>query len=288
VKFSTREEFRKGGWFTPAFYVLILAIVLSSPSLGNASSGLQLAIDRALPSAAVSYLLWDVNSDTIVARRWEHSEEPIVVGSLIKPFTAAAYSQSTEKAFPQFVCQGAQSFCWLPQGHGRLGIERAIEESCNAYFLSLAGEIPYEKATEVFAHFGLPSFERQGMDRTLAGLSRSWKVQPLQIAAAYAQLQRESHRDSRMTEILYGMKLSAAQGTAKAIRTKVLGAPVLAKTGTAACSHSPRATADGFTVALFPAEQPRLLVLVRVHGVTGAASATVAGTILALVEHGRP
>lgn len=287
MRFSFREEFRKRGWITPAFYLLFLVVVLSVPSRGDTSAGLQLTIDRALPSAAVSYLLWDLNSNKILAKRWEHSDEPIVVGSLIKPFTAAAYILSTEKSFPQFVCQGAQSFCWLPQGHGRLGIERAIEDSCNTYFLSLAQEIPYERAVETFAQLGLPSFERGGMDRTLAGLSRSWKVQPVQLATAYAQLLRESRRDTRMSEILLGMKLSAARGTAKAIRTKVPEAAVLAKTGTAACSHPLRATADGFTVAMFPAEQPRLLVLVRVHGVTGAVSAAAAGAILALVEHGR-
>jgi hypothetical protein len=54
----------------------------------------------------------------------------------------------------------------------------------------------------------------------------------------------------------------------------------LAKTGTAACSHTPRGAADGFTVILYPAAQPRLLLLVRVHGVTGAASAKVAGAML--------
>lgn len=287
MRFSSREENRKGGWTTPAFYLVFLATVFSASSRAETSAGLQLAIDRALPSAAVSYLLWDLNSDKILAKRWEHSEEPIVVGSLIKPFTAAAYIQSTEKPFPQFVCQGSQSFCWLPQGHGRLGIERAIEESCNTYFLSLAQEIPYEKAIETFAQLGLPSFERDGMERTLAGLSRSWKIQPVRLAAAYAQLLRESRRDARMSEILLGMKLSAGRGTAKAIRTRVPEAAVLAKTGTAACCHPRRATADGFTVAMFPAEQPRLLVLVRVHGVTGAVSAATAGTILALVEHGR-
>jgi hypothetical protein len=54
----------------------------------------------------------------------------------------------------------------------------------------------------------------------------------------------------------------------------------LAKTGTAVCSHRPRGAADGFTVVLYPAAQPRLLLLVRVHGITGAQSAAVAGAML--------
>jgi cell division protein FtsI/penicillin-binding protein 2 len=272
--------------FLPAAIAIITSIP-GSGSQGPASSGgLQPAIDCAVPSPAVSYLLWDLNSDKILASRWDHFEEPIAIGSLIKPFTAVAYLQSTREPFPRYICYGTQSSCWLPHGHGKLGIETAIEESCNAYFLSLAHEIPYETASKTFAHFGLPPFERDSMARTLTGLSRSWRIQPLQVVTAYAQLLREAHQDDRMKDILYGMKLSAARGTGKALAMKVPEVPVLAKTGTAACSHLPRATADGFTVALFPAEEPRMLLLVRVHGATGATSAATAGSILALVERG--
>jgi len=77
-----------------------------------------------------------------------------------------------------------------------------------------------------------------------------------------------------------GMLGSAERGTARAVDEELGSKVALAKTGTAPCSHTPVAAADGFTVVLFPAVQPRLLLLVRVHGETGAASAKVAGAML--------
>jgi hypothetical protein len=44
--------------------------------------------------------------------------------------------------------------------------------------------------------------------------------------------------------------------------------------------HACIGAADGFTLVLYPAAQPRLLLLVRVHGITGADSAKVAGAML--------
>ena len=58
----------------------------------------------------------------------------------------------------------------------------------------------------------------------------------------------------------------------------------LVKTGTAACTHSAHAPGDGFVVALVPAEQPELLLMVRVHGVPGAKASVVAGQMLSRIE----
>ena len=73
---------------------------------------------------------------------------------------------------------------------------------------------------------------------------------------------------------------SASRGTARAIDAALGSNAALAKTGTAACSHTPQSSADGFTVVLYPAVQPRLLLLLREHGVTGAESAKATGAIL--------
>ena len=85
---------------------------------------------------------------------------------------------------------------------------------------------------------------------------------------------------------------SAARGTARAVDAALgpaaLGSgAALAKTGTAACSHQPQGAADGFTLVLYPAAQPRLLLLVRVHGVTGAESANMAGAMLRSLGAGK-
>lgn len=73
---------------------------------------------------------------------------------------------------------------------------------------------------------------------------------------------------------------SAKRGTARSVDAALGRNAALAKTGTAACSHTPHGAADGFTVVLYPAARPRLLLLVRVHGVTGAESTRVAGAML--------
>jgi len=80
--------------------------------------------------------------------------------------------------------------------------------------------------------------------------------------------------------ITRGMLASAERGTARAVDVALGENAALAKTGTAVCSHTPHGAADGFTLVLYPAAQPRLLLLVRVHGVTGADSARVAGAML--------
>jgi len=58
----------------------------------------------------------------------------------------------------------------------------------------------------------------------------------------------------------------------------------LVKTGTAACTHSRHAVGDGFTVALVPADEPQVLLMVRVHGVPGAQAAKTAGQMLRRIE----
>jgi cell division protein FtsI/penicillin-binding protein 2 len=99
------------------------------------------------------------------------------------------------------------------------------------------------------------------------------------LARAYLMLVKEEPIATQ-GQIVQGMRGSALRGTARAVDAALGEGAALAKTGTAPCPHTPRAAADGFTVVLYPAAQPRLLLLIRVHGVTGASSAAVAGAML--------
>ena len=54
----------------------------------------------------------------------------------------------------------------------------------------------------------------------------------------------------------------------------------LVKTGTAPCSHSPRGSADSYTIIVYPANRPRVVLLVQAHGRTGAETAASAGALL--------
>jgi cell division protein FtsI/penicillin-binding protein 2 len=158
-------------------------------------------------------------------------------------------------------------------------LEEAIAQSCNAYFLDLAVGLDRTRAARTFARYGLAGPPATAAAQSLAGLGSEWKESPLTLAKAYLQLEKEQQLPTQ-SRVVKGMSGSAAHGTARAVDAALGSDAALAKTGTAACSHTPRGAADGFTVILYPAAQPRLLLLVRVHGVTGAASAKVAGAML--------
>jgi cell division protein FtsI/penicillin-binding protein 2 len=113
----------------------------------------------------------------------------------------------------------------------------------------------------------------------MMGLGSAWKESPLALVRAYVQLEKEQ-QSAIEGRIVTGMLGSASRGTAREVDAVLGKDAALAKTGTAECSHTPRAAADGFTVVLYPAVQPRLVLLVRVHGVTGAESAKVAAAML--------
>jgi hypothetical protein len=111
---------------------------------------------------------------------------------------------------------------------------------------------------------------------TLIGLRPDWLISPLELVRAYPSA--VAH-DRRVRE---GMLASADHGTAQRI-----GIPSLSKTGTAACSHRGGGPGDGLVVALWPPDAPKYVLMVRVHGTTGAMAALKAGELLRAVRDGR-
>jgi cell division protein FtsI/penicillin-binding protein 2 len=241
------------------------------------SQGAKALLEHNFTSPNLSYLLMDASGE-VLAERWP-SQRPVSPGSLVKPFLAVAYGEQHGGQFPTVRCMGTESRCWLPAGHGTLGLEEAIAQSCNAYFLELAAGVDRRRATETFSRYGLAGPPAAAATESLVGVGSSWKESSLALARAYLQLEKEQ-RSVIQGRIATGMLASAARGTAREVDAALGKDAALAKTGTAVCSHTPRGAADGFTVVLYPAAQPRLLLLVRVHGVTGAESAKVAGAIL--------
>jgi hypothetical protein len=269
----------------PALAVAMTGLFLFAACLATAqtahetpfSQSAKAVLEHNFPSPDLSYLLLDT-SGNVLAERWP-APVPISPGSLVKPFLAIAYGEQHGGRFPTVRCLGTESHCWLPRGHGELELEEAITQSCNAYFLELAAGVDRQRAAQTLARYGLAGPPITASAESLAGLGSAWKETPLAWARAYLQLVNEQQSPAQ-SRIVKGMLGSAERGTARAVDA-VLGRNVaLAKTGTAVCSHTPRGAADGFTVVLYPAAQPRLLLLVRVHGVTGAASAKIAGAML--------
>jgi cell division protein FtsI/penicillin-binding protein 2 len=240
-------------------------------------------LEQQFNRSELSWLLVD-NSGGVLAQHWDAGDTPVSPGSLVKPFLAVAYGQQHGFVYPRLYCAGSKSRCWLPRGHGWLGIEAAIGQSCNGYFLTLADRVDRGRATQTFAHFGLRGPPADAPNRSLIGLGDDWKETPLALARAYLALLHESAGGEEF--IARGMATAADTGTARSVNAVLGQRAAFAKTGTAVCSHHPRAAADGFTVVLYPAAQPRVLLLVRMHGATGAQTAAVAGQMMQAIGQG--
>jgi hypothetical protein len=300
-------------WPTKSALLLVLAFVPGTMEQAEAAAvdlyaqSAAALLNRSFASQRIEYLLLDLHSGQTVAERWTHAEDPVPVGSLLKPFVALAYARLHPKRpaasldqFPAIRCRGKIDGCWRPGGHGSITLQRAVAESCNAYFLSLARELvdgdgaAALRDTTIAYRLPMPPRTAAGsgdfnLSRALVGLTPEWRVPPGDLARAYALMASDS-QDSVVVRVLAGMKMATTSGgTAARIGTHPGG--VLAKTGTAPCvpdldQHHNLCLAnnDGLVVALTPAEEPRLLLLVRERGTTGAHAAEVAGRMFALLE----
>jgi urease beta subunit len=99
------------------------------------------------------------------------------------------------------------------------------------------------------------------------------------MAGAYLHLMNV-RQQPEVHEILNGMERSARLGTGAEVDRALKFERALVKTGTAACTHLRHAPGDGFAIALVPQDDPRLLLMVRVHGVPGSQAAKTAGLML--------
>jgi hypothetical protein len=118
---------------------------------------------------------------------------------------------------------------------------------------------------------------------SLMGLGTDWLISPLYIARAYLELYRRRGQPG-VHELVDGMAESSREGTGSGVGRALKHSAALTKTGTAPCTHSKPAPGDGFVVALMPAEEPEILLLVRVHGVPGAKASVTAGRMLRSIE----
>jgi cell division protein FtsI/penicillin-binding protein 2 len=277
--------------------------LLAGPSEQQSESDLYaqataVMLDRSFPSPEVNYVVLDVRTRRTIAIRWPIPEMGIPPGSLLKPFVALAYSTlhagngSHADRFPTIVCHGKSDGCWRTGGHGALQLEHALAKSCNAYFLALARDVSRagtDALDRVAREYGLPIAPRLddsvSAESKLIGVTPEWRVQPLALAQAYATLATQS-RDEVTARLLAGMKLAAMPG-GTAARVGIHPGGVLAKTGTAPCVASTDrciVNGDGLVLVLAPAESPRLLLLVRRRGTTGAMTAEWAGRMLTKME----
>ena len=211
-------------------------------------------------------------------KRWNDAEDPVPPGSLLKPFAALAYGDSHGFDYPAASCDGQG--CWLPGGHGAMGIEDALAQSCNVYFRTLARALTESGMAYTAIRFGLPAPPAGSAPDSYWGLGDGWRVPPDRILGAYRELHRRSAAPG-VRAILEGLRRSAVRGTASGV-----GAPALAKTGTAPCVHR-GSNGDGYACVLYPADKPRYTMLLQLHGRTGREAARAAGVALSALTVGR-
>jgi cell division protein FtsI/penicillin-binding protein 2 len=238
-------------------------------------------LEREFPSADISYLLMEIRTRSFIAKRWENSSAAIPVGSLVKPFTALAYAQTHAYRFPEFMCTAGA--CWYPKGHGRMEIVQATAFSCNAYFIQLASGVRAGHVITLARRFGLSGPPESASPEAMAGLYGVWQETPEALMNAYAELLAQRVQPG-IREIVEGMALSAREGTGAGIAKQHPNVAVLAKTGTAQCTHVEHAPGDGFVIMAWPAETPQYLLLVRQHAKPGANAAGVAGKMLKTLQ----
>jgi cell division protein FtsI/penicillin-binding protein 2 len=228
-----------------------------------------ITIAAALGGPPPDYIVIDARNGVLLEQRWPDMEAAIPVGSLVKPFLAYAYGG----AFPEFTCRGASAACWLARGHGSLHFREALGASCNAYFLNLARGVDRETLATTCTKFGIPQ-PRLDTPQARIGLGDDWRIPPLALARAYAELAAR-RAEPLAAEILSGLALAAQSGTAAAV-----GPATFAKTGTAPCTSRLKDAGDGLAVVIAPADLPRIVLLVRVHGVPGSEAAKFAARLL--------
>jgi cell division protein FtsI/penicillin-binding protein 2 len=253
----------------------------SGPSLFAQSAAE--ALNRDFPSRDISFLLLDAHTGRLLASRWDHLDNPIPMGSLVKPFTALAYGEEHDFRYPRHICRGTTTECWLASGHGDVDLTAAIAYSCNSYFRMLSADLTAADVSPTAERFGLEEPSREASGTELTGLGTRWRTSPLHMARAYLGLVGRRELPG-VSQLLDGMAQSARHGTGAEVHRAFPFPDALVKTGTAPCTHSKRAPGDGFAVALTPADDPQILLMVRVHGVPGAKAARTAGEMLHRIQ----
>ena len=248
-----------------AFLLLLLSAVWADAALERLG----------LPVSTVDYIVSEFSTNEVIAESWSDPQSASP-GSLLKPFVALAYGRKQGLIFPVVECSGET--CWLPTGHGRVGLERALSHSCNTYFRLLADNVSVEEVGFESSRLGLQAPPPNSPTNALWGLLPGWVSTPQEILRAFSELTRRRN-EFESAVVLQGLREAARSGTASALSSR-LPQDAFAKTGTAVCAHPTRTDGDGFAVAVYPADSPRYVITVRIHNQTGRVAAEAAAVIL--------
>jgi hypothetical protein len=222
---------------------------------GLLTSGSSAAL-HASEGRATPLLVWRLEQGRVVGP--DEGERPLPVGSLAKPFVAKAWAASHPgEATPRLPCT-ARSSCWLPAGHGPVGLARAVAVSCNAYFRSLAEATPLPTLALVLQEEGFLVPSPLTPDTAIGG-EGVLAIAPRDLLRAYARLTREpwAEGEAVRAELLAGLRENPLRGTARGLGRYGLWA----KTGTVPALDGRALRTSGLAVTVDDAGRATLGVL---------------------------
>jgi hypothetical protein len=213
--------------------------------------------------------------------------KPRPLGSLCKLLLLPAYNKAGRDSFPVFNCypssveEHASETCWYKPGHGMLGFEQALAQSCNTYFREFYNLCDHKLLVRIISLTGAHELEL----RSFSDLITKPVMSPAQYASLVAALfnggtifrHYETEAKVRVAAInhisvdttlsqllLKGLALSKSEGTATAANKL----PIVVKTGTTwhyrhedvETTSDPTDT-DGLCLMLYPEDRPEFIFL---------------------------
>ncbi|MDE3245650.1 MAG: hypothetical protein KGN80_06145, partial [Acidobacteriota bacterium] len=201
----------------------------------------------------------------------------MAVGSLQKPFVAEAWAMAHPTTpTPRFRC-GPDSGCWLPSGHGELGLSHALAVSCNAYFRALAEDTPPSILESTFNAEGFSSLPiSSDLAIGLAGPEGPLLIAPGDLLEAYERLVREPWPSGGAVrdQVLAGLREAALKGTAGGLGQRGWWA----KTGTVLIQEGDPTRTAGLVMAV---DDAGWAVLAKLEPGTGRQAAAAIAPALA-------
>ena len=208
---------------------------------------------------------------------------PRAVGSLQKPWVAAAWAEAHPDEAPPLLDCTAASGCWNPSGHGRVDLPLALSRSCNTYFLALARATPEAVRARALenAGFTVPRPLSPEASIGLGRLEELPRVAPSALLRAYRELLRRPwpSRDDLRLALVDGMRAAARNGTGAAFSSH----GVLVKTGTVPSLEGRPLATSGWALASTAGGES--LALALLPDGTGAEAAAALGEELDETGH---
>jgi len=161
----------------------------------------------------VTWLLMDPTTNAVIDSRWHDPAAAIPPGSLVKPFAALAYAQGHDYRYPRYECRGDETGCWLPAGHGQIGIVDAIARSCNSYFRELSKQLLPARIEGLARRFGLTPPPPDAPSESYRDLGSAWRIAPLDLGRGYHELLRRRQQPG-VAPLIEGMRKARRGGTA--------------------------------------------------------------------------